>query len=287
MFRTLCLASLAALMIGNSLNALLHPPIPKRDVFKNKCFLQGKSHDLFIIHGIPKCGTHFIRKTILFMTDRTFSPGIIFVAHLEDAFYNDKILMTTQPYAEKAAEILQENHHRVISLIRDPRDALVSQAFYMRSFPGQSKRDFFVIGPHYDDLTLDEQIFSLIYGSEHSPSYVDYYMERVGWALNPNHHVVKYEDLVGSDGGGEDERKLACLKGIADFIHLDATQEELEKVANKIYTNFGEVSHDHRSYKKASAGNWKEFLNEEHKAALKKKWGNLLIDLGYEETNDW
>jgi sulfotransferase family protein len=45
---------------------------------------------------------------------------------------------------------------------------------------------------------------------------------------------------------------------------------------------------DNRShYRKGVSGDWVKYFNESHKNYFKEKYGNLLIKLNYESTNDW
>jgi hypothetical protein len=246
-------------------------------------------HDFFIIHGIHKCGTHFIRRIISLMCHQ---QGIVKQVHpsfLQRACKKNQILMITEPYHPTLAKVLQDANHKTIALIRDPRDALISHVFYMRRFAstagGPLKRDFFSVGPIFDSLSLDEQITALIVGNEHAPSYLQFYAERTGWALNPLYLQVKYEDLVGSAGGGSDEKQRAVVKDIADYILLSISEEQLDEIVSEMYLNFGETLINGKVYKHSSIGNWRVFLSAEQKELIQDLFGTLLIGLGYEEGN--
>lgn len=277
-------------------------PIPKpfnqkNEFFKDKTdnslnhLSNGRIHDLFIVHGTPKCGTHFIRPFFTLLTNQAILNRVVRTDYLEEAYHKNQIMMVTQVYAPGQAEVLKDNHHKVIAFTRDPRDALVSMVFYLRSLEDQpwnnNRRDFIKVGPQFDDLTLDQQITSLICGNEHAPSYIKFYLERIGWSLNPAHLVVKYEDLVGSAGGGSDEIRDACIINLANFIHLELSQEQLEKVTAEMYTDLGVCEAEGRVYKRSSIKNWIIFLNEEHKLLLKETIGEVLIELSYEKDLEW
>ncbi|HAT66576.1 MAG TPA: hypothetical protein DCS66_18610, partial [Flavobacteriaceae bacterium] len=40
-------------------------------------------------------------------------------------------------------------------------------------------------------------------------------------------------------------------------------------------------------YRKGTSGDWKNYFTEEHKKHFKERYGDLLIQLGYEANNDW
>ncbi len=248
-------------------------------------------HDLFIIHAIPKCGTHYIQRTINLMTNQEIINRNVNVPKLTEACLNNQILRSFQPYQDALFQILKKTGHKTLSMIRDPRDALISHAFYMRTFanrPGdKTKRDFFTVGNDYDNLTFEQQIDSLIKGSEYSNSYIDFYRDRLGWALNPESLTVKYEDLVGNAGGGNDKIKRAVVLKIAEFINLDISDKKLQFVLDNMYVDFGEINLDDKVFEHSSIGNWRKFLSEKQINLIKKKIGKEIIQLGYEKNNNW
>lgn len=248
-------------------------------------------HDLFAIHAIPKCGTHFIQRTIHLMTNQTIINRNVMIPKLAEACQHNQILRTFQPYHPDLMNILKNTGHKLIAMVRDPRDALVSHAFYMRTFadrPGdKTRRDFFVVGTNYDQLTFEQQIDSLISGSEHSPSYLDFYLERTGWAKNRESLTIRYEDLVGDAGGGNDEIKKAVVQQIINFIHLDISEEKLQYVLDNMYVNFGENTLEDKVFERSSIGNWRKFLSRDQIRLIKKKIGKEIIQLGYEKDYHW
>jgi hypothetical protein len=248
-------------------------------------------HDLCIIHAIPKCGTHYIERTIHLMTNQQIAVRNITTNNLQQACSNNQIIRIFSPYSTQSANILKFAEHKIISLVRDPRDALISHAFYMRSFadrPGdKTKRDFFNVGVDYDTLTFEEQIDSLITGGEYSQSYIQYYLDRLGWALSKHSLTIKYEDLVGVAGGGHDELKKDAVLKIIEYIHLDITDEKLQFVLDNMYVDFGEKTLDDKVFERSSIGNWRKFLSRKQIKLIKKKIGKEIIQLGYEKNNNW
>ncbi len=242
-------------------------------------------HDEFLIHGTPKTGTHFIRKVIFLMTGeqvRLGSPNPAFIHQIDQLKKNNAIIMITPPFESYIERFILENNYKVIAYTRDSRDALLSNVFYMRNYPTKTKlRDYFHVGENFDDLSLEQQITSMIRGDEHSESYILIFKERVGWALNKNHLMIKYEELI-----NETHRKEAVLK-IADFIHLDLSKEKLDQTLQKMYQDYGENSAESKTYKRSSSGNWRKFLNEEQKLLIKQLIGWEIKELGYEENDDW
>lgn len=251
------------------------------------------AHDLFFIHAIPKCGTHFILKTMQLMTGKKHGCLSLTLKNCQELCRLNSFLMTYQPFTLEALQIAYQSKHKVIAMIRDPRDALVSLVLHMRGLaspdiPKNTQRDFFTVRPDFDLLSLDDQIMSLIKGDENGNfSYLKFYKQRLGWALNPKYLMVKYEDLVGPNGGGDAQIQRQTLLKIAVYIQLHLSQQRLNWLANEIYLGKAENNLDGKPFKRSSIGNWKTFLNEEHKTAVKQIIGEELIRLGYEKDLNW
>lgn len=70
------------------------------------------------------------------------------------------------------------------------------------------------------------------------------------------------------------------MRKIASALQMDLSDRELEEV---YFKHFGHGW----SFFKGIVGAWKEYFNEEHKAAMKEEIGDLLIQLGYEKDLAW
>jgi hypothetical protein len=102
--------------------------------------------------------------------------------------------------------------------------------------------------------------------------------------------TVRYEDLL------EDaERELSRL---VDFVGIQVSDMKIkEAVENSSFHNMKEIEKSKgRKYaptdaenfvRKGEHGNWRDYFTEEDKAFFKKRAGDLLISLGYEENHDW
>jgi hypothetical protein len=103
----------------------------------------------------------------------------------------------------------------------------------------------------------------------------------MGWLLSENILVVKYENLIGSEGGGTSDAQVTELARIADYIGWKVNENELIEIANKIYYTKS------KTYRKGGQGGWKNYFTEYHKAHFKALLGNELVSLGYERDMDW
>ena len=139
-------------------------------------------HDRFVVHAIPKCGTHLIQRLGSLLTNQSFihSGEINFTNELLLAERTNRLLRLFIPYNVTSRSILEDRKYKTIAMVRDPRDALISMLFYMRrNWNGSTKRDFFVVDEDFDRLTLNEQISRLIAPQKNGMSYINYYLGRL------------------------------------------------------------------------------------------------------------
>jgi len=254
-------------------------------------------HELFVIHSIPKCGTHFIERTVRLMTSHGIVHRYILKAKLEEACANNKVARSVQPFDKRLLETLKKTNHLCLAMHRDPRDALISHIFYMRNYPknptgDNTKRDFFTVGPEFDTLPFEKQLDALIMGNKHADSYIKFYKERIGWALSGFALPVKFEDLLGAKGGGSDEVQHKIVKKIDRYLKTNLSPDALQYVLDNMYEEQGnrgnpEYMVEGKAYKRSATGNWKVFLNPKQKKIIKKMIGKELIQLGYEKDYKW
>jgi len=247
------------------------------------------NHDHFIIHSIPKCGTHCLERAITLLTDKLVLSGGYSPELLDQAEQLNKIVRIHQAYDKPIVKALKKRNYKIISMSRDPRDALVSVLFFMRRLKDRGlQRDFFKVSADFDTMSLDEQLAALITGTHDMQSYLEYYQNRAGWILDNYSLGIKYEDLVGSEGGGDNRIQQNAIIKIANYIHMPLSDEKLNFVVSNLYQKIGrDAEQDGKVYMRSEVGNWKTFFNAEHKKMFKQRCGKLLIKLGYEKDLNW
>jgi Sulfotransferase domain len=253
------------------------------------CFHSCLAHDKLIIQSIPKCGTHFLQKTITEITEKpTFNNTGTMEENLTEADKEEKILRISCPFNMELANIFSKKGYKLICIYRDPRDALISLVVYMRSFKGEGvKRDFFEVVPNFDSLSFSQQLASVMSSNERQKNYLHYYFARINWHRLPFAYGVKYENLVGSQGGGDDRWQLNEILKIAEYIHTPISLEKGKEIASKIYSSQGKEIIEGKEFVAGKIGSWKKFMNPKHKEHFKLKFGDLLIKLGYEKNDNW
>jgi hypothetical protein len=100
------------------------------------------------------------------------------------------------------------------------------------------------------------------------------------WVFNDKFLSIRFEDLVGPNGGGTLESQQKTIYEIADFIGVRVDEKRITDVVNDI---FGGTP----TFNEGQIDGWKKYFTDEHKKAFKKVAGRLLIDLGYEKDLNW
>lgn len=254
------------------------------------CLSPAFAHDKFLIHTIPKCGTHFLENVIKEMTGKSTitSQELPFSSRLDTTEMNKKILRFNLPFNRELAKEISRKRYKLLCIYRDPRDALISLVVYMRSYKGQGQeRDFFYVIPEFDDLSFDEQLISVMTSEKKPLNYFSLYFARLNWQLLPFALGVRYENLVGSKGGGDDVQQLKEIMNIAEHINLSLPVKRAREIASTIYHSSGKEMIDGIEFVHGKVGSWKRFMKPVHKEIFKERFGEVLIRLGYEKNNNW
>jgi len=97
-------------------------------------------------------------------------------------------------------------------------------------------------------------------------------------ALNPwlnckQVHHVRFEDVVGSQGGGSDEQQIQTLERLSEV--LDLPRKHIPKIAQKLY---GPGRH---TFRKGKIDSWKEDIPAELAGPISIEMADILESWGY------
>lgn len=170
------------------------------------------------------------------------------------------------PYSEYSKK---NKNFVLITNFRDLRDAVVSLVYYLETM------DYYTITFPGTELSFDQKLMHCI---------EKYTLQVVPLPLiigNKNLFVVKFEDLVGAQGGGSDEAQLHLAMNLSKALGIKTSPAKMKKILASLYGGSG-------TFRKGVIGEWKSCFTEEHKAAFKESiLGKALIDMGYETGYDW
>jgi hypothetical protein len=101
----------------------------------------------------------------------------------------------------------------------------------------------------------------------------------VEWAWLPNVYVCRFEDLVGSQGAGEQELQEEIIVSLANSLGIHLSQEKLEWIITNLFGN--SQSDLSPTFREGKVGSWQHYFKPEHTALFEEKWGHLQDALGY------
>jgi hypothetical protein len=164
-------------------------------------------------------------------------------------------------------------------IYRDPRDMLVSHVFFATDMHLSHG-----MHAYYQNLPgFDERLKVAITGIDQDGLFMVNVRQRYDgvfqWLRQPATLCIRFEDLI--------NQRDRSLNQMLDQVEKTGFQiptpreKALEILVEAIQP---QKSHTFRAGK---TGGWKEHFTPEHKALFKEVAGDLLIQLGYEQDNDW
>lgn len=249
-----------------------------------------------LVNSVPKSGTHLLAQIVAalparvnygqFLSSMTSSfkfrertsqsvhrairrmlPGEIVRGHL---FFD----------ADTAAALGNRNVVHFF-IYRDPRDVAVSGAHYVRSMNRWHKLHRYFRSAE----SIDEAIKLAILGLRPPvpgivfPDIAQRFSRYRGWLNDKNCYAVRYEDL-------QSEARAATARAMAEFyVGRTPTPLDIDACTVSMLDSIAPAkSHTFRSGVK---GGWRKSFSREHRQLFCDVAGQLLIDLGYENSADW
>lgn len=239
--------------------------------------------DTFIA-SYPRSGNTWTRFLIanLMFPDRpvTFANIETFIPDAT-ALSSRQLKRVPRPRLIKTHEYYEPRYRKVVYLVRDPRDVVLSLYNFRRKY--RSVDDSYPIERYVAERFLPGDM-DVSWG-EHVGSWLGTRMNQPGFLL------VRYEDLL--------QDPLRELGRLASFLGVDGSAETLAQAIEKSSANrlrqLESVEHeawvttkgkraDVPFIAEAVAGAWKQKLPEPSVALIESSWGHLMNHLGYETS---
>jgi hypothetical protein len=164
-------------------------------------------------------------------------------------------------------------------IYRDPRDLLVSQVYFATEM-----REEHGMHAYYQSLPdlaarLKVAITGINQDGLRMVSVRERYAGVFKWLEQPSVMCVRFEDLM-------DDRE-ATLNAMLDQI--EKTGYKIPTAREKSVRILTEAIQPRKShtFRSGKTGGWRKHFNDEHKTLFKEVAGDLLVRLGYEQSNDW
>lgn len=182
--------------------------------------------------------------------------------------------------SEKFIKVLNRPGVGSIFVYRDPRDMIVSHVFYATEmFEDHGMHQYYT-----ENLTtMEDRINAAIGGVNEAGIELKGVRARyegyMGWLQQPGILCLRFENirLTPENAFGQ----------ILDYLESKGYQAEIDR--HEAVKILGSSIQPKKSgtFRKGQPGNWREHFTQKNIDFFKEYTGDLLIDLGYEENNDW
>ena len=199
-----------------------------------------------------------------------------------------RLFWTHWPHTKKFEDFIKSKTQANFFLIRDPRDVIVSMAHMLQKNPrGTESVDPVSLMWDFIDARQKNYIKWGVEIHEAYPLFYDlgvvgFYKMYLPWLATKKVMTVKFEDLVGSQGDGDDAAQYQTIKNMAQHIGTKLTNAEIQEIQQQLFGGTG-------TFREGKIGSWRKYFTQEMVTAFKKtpEACQLLITLGYEKNNSW
>lgn len=247
----------------------------KKLVWLISCFCILPLNSIVIV-TIPKSGTHLVEKALIGITGykrvkKEDDPLLFKVPQESLARYlaetcSYEFYSSHLNYLPEYEELLVKHNQNIVMMIRDPRDQVVSNTYWMKSLPD--------VYTQWKGQTFEE---ILIYNIKSVQTFSNFWLP---WLYSAQTYVLMFEDMVGPHGGGSLHRQRKSVQDLADYLGYKLSVQKLCTVAESLFGSS-------ETFRSGQISSWKKHFTAAHTELFKLHGGQLLIDLGYESDLNW
>lgn len=229
-----------------------------------------------------KSGTHLLEKTLGLISGNLATGSLINYRatgknppekiSLEDL--NKYYFALDHFYSENKLNYIINSPLKTVSIIRDPRDVLISHCFH-----------YAIHYPDWRSFTIKERALILLedplyFGSSSNIAFqLDSLIKLQQSKLNV--FTVRFENLVGEKGNGKTLLQKEEVKSLAKFLNIPLNNEQIQFITSNLFGgSWG-------TFRKGQIGGWKQYFDDDLKAIFKEKYNTYLIQFGYEKDDKW
>ena len=173
---------------------------------------------------------------------------------------------------------LLDPHVKFLTVSRDPRDAIVSNAFYLARLPRERG------GWNEENSTMADEAKIIKVIREGA-----FILSRIfAWNRFPLSCDLKYEDLLADP--------VAEIKKVLEFLDIERSDDTIryfvDKHSFRKKAGRGAGVEDKQAFfRKGISRDWQNYFSEEcikfFGRAYRGAWNKLLVEMGYEKSLDW
>jgi hypothetical protein len=234
-----------------------------------------------LCNSLPKAGTHLLERALCLHPEvhrkllPTITEGNLHrwgdLGHVLDSLRARQVAVAHLPYTGGHAAHLEGRDAVAIMLVRDPRDVAVSTAHYIATQRGHQFHTLFAGLP---DVAARVRVALLGSASGGFISMAERLAQFAGW-LDAAHLVVRFEELIGARGGGDDVTQRATLTNLFRTAGVADDPATVSAVAARLFSDASPT------FRRGAAGAWVDSVSPELNAAFVAEAGPLLDRFGY------
>jgi hypothetical protein len=233
------------------------------------------------MNSIPKAGTNLLERALMNFPylRRRLIPTVNGWNNLDaetlaaiQNLGNGEFVAAHLPFNEQLAHLMSESDIKMILMIRDPRDILISYCKYVTEID-YTHRDH----NYYKNLLDDDaRLMAAIKGVDGITSPIDEVLEKFKpWLNMRGVLVIRFEDLVGAQGGGDNELQYLTIQRISRFLNTPMDDKTIQDICARIY-------HEKAlTFRKSQIGNWRNVYKQQHIFEFTRRAGSYLELYGY------
>lgn len=202
------------------------------------------------------------------------------IERLAAAMPDPSSLLGHASWSPELATLLDEAGLRTICIVRDPRDVVVSYAHFVVKI---GKEKITRRPEHKALMALPDHAARLrvmIEGNEGTASVPSRFRAFLPWRGQEGVLVLRFEDLVGAAGGGDDAVQRRDVTRVAQFLGLSLGDDDLAQVCRSVWGGTP-------TFRKGQIAQWREELTPELLDLAHREMDDLLVELGYEKSASW
>jgi hypothetical protein len=221
-----------------------------------------------LIDGVPDPAVHAVWREIRKLRNRTlFVPRLVVSTHV---FY----WTSDRPTSSGDRFLAAWGHSGVPSIVyvyRDPRAQIISMIKFLAESEFIAWHPMVrVYRPIFQELQTMDRMLSFAISDPEFPYRNAYRQNR--WLLyHPHVLKLRFEDLVGEEGGGSRLSQEAAIERWKTFLAVDVPTETLSQGL------FGGTM----TFRKGRVDAWRDVFKEHHLRAFERELGDVLADYGY------
>jgi hypothetical protein len=231
--------------------------------------------------SMPKSGTHLLERALCLhpVLYRKVLPTVsdenIDRWHGLDGLLGrlrpGQVVMSHLRFRPGYEDVLVRHQTRSILMIRDPRDVVVSQVHYVLKRTDHGLHTRFA-----QERSVRDKLRLAIVGdpAHRVPSIGDRLGYFAGW-LDSGSLVVRFEDLVGPQGGGERARQRACVTAIVTHLGLETSGPAVDSMCEHLFSS------DSPTFRRGRIGQWTEYFDEDLLALFDQVVADRAVPYGY------